>query len=380
MIKIRLLVLISFFTLAFSCTDDNLIDPVKDDTEAEAETPEEPEEPEEVPEEVPEEEPEEPATEAPNPPDSGNEWSDFKIPADAGTDKVWQLEEDISDDFEYEFAGKSTLTEFGSGKWTNFYHNAWDGPGTTKWVHENVTVTDGKLSLITSRVEGETKAYNGSTGTLVDKATRLGCITSTKRVKYPVYVETRVKAANAFFASDIWMLSPDDTQEIDILEAYGAQNPRNEQTWFGERFHISHHVFIRDPFADYQPKDASTWQQIDGYPFVSSDWVTIGVYWKSPTYLEYYLNGNLIKVMDNLDTVDGKDGIDPLGYTSASTPPNTSDRTGLNKEMDIIINAEVQDWNAEKGRMPTDEEIANYPDDHTLKIDWIRIYKPVDAN
>ncbi|WP_207893734.1 beta-agarase [Tenacibaculum sp. M341] len=303
-------------------------------------------------------------------------WMTIPVPANAGDGMTWEFQADLSDDFEYEFAGEPNLVEFGSGKWTNFYHNQWDGPGATIWKHENVTVSGGNLRLITTREPGEMKTYTSGTETYTDKATRLGCITSTKRVKYPVYVETKVKAANAFFASDIWMLSPDDTQEIDILEAYGAQNPRDGQTWFSERFHISHHVFIRDPFQDYQPKDASTWQKIDGYPFVSSDWVRIGVYWKSPTHLEYYVNGNLIKVMDNLDTVSGKDGIDPLGYTS---PTQTADntRTGLHKEMDIIINAEVQNWNAAADRFPTDEEIANAPEDHVLKVDWIRVFKPV---
>ncbi|TXE12108.1 beta-agarase [Seonamhaeicola algicola] len=302
-------------------------------------------------------------------------YADIEVPANAGNGMVWQFQEDLSDDFEYEYAGNTSLTTFGNDKWTNFYHNAWNGPGPTIWKHENVTVSGGNLRLLTTRVEGETKTYSASNGNRTDKATRLGCITSTKRVKYPVFVEARVKVANAFFASDIWMLSPDDTQEIDILEAYGAQDSRNEQTWFSERFHISHHVFIRQPFQDYQPKDASTWQKIDGYPYTSSDWVRIGIYWKSPTYLEYYINGNLIKVMDNLDTVGGKDGIDPLNYTSPTG--NAADRTGLNKEMDIIINAEVQNWNAEKGRMPTDEDIKNRPEDHTLKVDWIRVFKPV---
>ena len=44
--------------------------------------------------------------------------------------------------------------------------------------------------------------------------------------------------------------------------------------------------------------------------------------------------------------------------------------------MDIIIDMEDQNWNAVAGRTPTDEEILN-EEDHTMKIDWIRVYKPV---
>ncbi|NMH88854.1 LamG domain-containing protein [Flavivirga algicola] len=310
-------------------------------------------------------------------PTEETDFSKIEVPANPGDGMKWEFQADISDAFDYEYPGESKLTEFGENKWTNFYHNTWEGPGPTIWKHENTSVSGGNLRLKTTREPGEMKTYDTGNGDKTDKATRLGCITSTKRVKYPVFVEARVKVANAFFASDIWMLSPDDTQEIDILEAYGAQNPRNEQSWFSERLHISHHVFIRTPFQDYQPKDSSTWYKdpTGEYPFWSNDWIRIGVYWKSPTYLEYYLNGTLIKVMDNLDTVGGKDGIDPLNYTSPTGNP--ADRTGLNKEMDIIINAEVQNWNADKGRMPTDEEISNSPEEHTLKVDWIRIFKPV---
>lgn len=323
--------------------------------------------------EAPKEEIPTPEPETPTHPETN--YSTIEVPANPGYRMKWEFQANSSDDFEYEYAGESQLADFGQNKWTNFYHNNWEGPGPTIWKHENASVSGGNLRLKTTRQNGEMKTYNTGTAHKTDKATRLGCVTSKTRVKYPVYVEARVKVANAFFASDVWMLSPDDTQEIDILEAYGAQNPRNEQSWFSERFHISHHVFIRDPFQDYQPKDTSTWQQIDGYPFTSSDWVRIGVYWKNLTRLEYYLNGELIKVMDNLDTSGGKDGIDPLNYTSPTGNP--ADRTGLNKEMDIIINTEVQNWNADKGRFPTDAEINDKPEEHTFKVDWIRVFKPV---
>lgn len=321
-------------------------------------------------EEIPKPEPEEPTQ-------PENSFSTIEVPANAGNGMKWEFQADISDDFEYDYAGESQLADFGENKWTNFYHNTWEGPGPTIWKHENTSVSGGYLRLKTTRQDGEMKTYNTGNGNKTDKATRLGCITSKKRVKYPVFVEARVKIANAFFASDVWMLSPDDTQEIDILEAYGAQNPRNDQSWFSERLHISHHVFIRDPFQDYQPKDPSTWYKdpTGNYPFWSNDWIRIGVYWKSPTHLEYYLNGELIKVMDNLNTAGTKDGIDPLNYTSPTG--NAQDRTGLNKEMDIIINTEVQNWNADAGRFPTDAEINNQQEDHTFKVDWIRVFKPV---
>lgn len=304
-------------------------------------------------------------------------WKTIPVPADPGTGKKWEFQESISDDFSYDFNPSITKTEFGNGKWTNFYHNNWEGPGPTIWKPENSIVEDGELKLLATREAGENKSFTSGSESFNLAATRLGCVTSTVRVIYPVFVEAYVKIANGFIASDIWMLSPDDTQEIDILEAYGAQSTRNSQEWYSKRLHISHHVFIRDPFQDYQPKDQSTWYAGDGNTLWSQEWLRIGVYWKSPTELEYYLNGELIKTMESLDNAGTKDGIDPNNFTSPTG--SSGDRTGLSKEMDIIINAEVQNWNAAAGRMPTDAELNN-TDDHTLKVDWIRIFKPVDEN
>ncbi|RME71962.1 MAG: glycosyl hydrolase family protein, partial [Verrucomicrobia bacterium] len=179
-----------------------------------------------------------------------------------------------------------------------------------------------------------------------------------------VYVEARAKIANSVLASDVWMLSPDDTQEIDIIEAYGASwsdGQQKDQTWFAERIHISHHVFIREPFQDYQPKDPGSWYHDGQGTLWREDFHRVGVYWRDPWHLEYYVDGKLVR------TVSGKDIIDPHDFTGG---------TGLNKAMDIIINMEDQTWRSDQGLTPTDEELAN-KEDHTFKVDWIRVYKPV---
>ena len=306
------------------------------------------------------------------------DWKGIPVPADAGEGNVWEIQPQ-SDEFNYTFAPTTKNVTFGN-KWTNFYHNSWDGPGPTKWRHENVSVGGGNLNIQATRVEGETKSFiidcdnDKVVETLDIPATRAGCITSKTRVKYPVYVEARFKIANAVMASDIWMLSADDTQEIDILEAYGGKTMRND--WLSQRLHLSHHVFVRNPFSDYQPNDPSTWYTGPTKTYWSDKWIRLGVYWASPTRLEYYLDGQLIKVIDNLDANNGKNGIDPYNFTSNTIPKMASTRTGLNKEMDIIINMEDQNWNACKGRTPTDAEIKNV-DDHRFTVDWIRVYKPV---
>lgn len=275
------------------------------------------------------------------------DWDGIPVPADPGEGKEWQLQ-DQSDDFNYDAPADNKGSTF-LLKWDDYYHSNWSGPGLTQWDRAHSQAKDGQLQLFADRVPGSSKIY-------------LGCVTSKTRVQYPVYVEARAKIANSMLASDVWLLSPDDTQEIDILEAYGgvySEGAGSSQNWFAERIHISHHVFIRNPFQDYQPTDAGSWYH-DGTIW-NKDFHTYGVYWIDPWNLEYYIDGKLVR------TVSGEEIIDPKGFTNGS---------GLSKEMDIIIDAEDQDWRSNQGLTPTDNELAN-KENHTYRVDWIRIYKPV---
>lgn len=279
----------------------------------------------------------------------GYDWDGIAVPAYPGAGKVWELQP-ASDDFNYAAPADNKETEF-NGRWQDTYHNQWKGPGGTVWDGKHSLVANGYLQIIASR-----------TGT---NCVRTGCITSKHRVKYPVFVEARAKISNSTLASNIWMLSPDDTQEIDILEAYGASRsagagPRMNQTWFAERLHLSHHLFIRDPFQDYQPEDAGSWYRDE--TLWRNDFHRIGVYWRDPFHLEYYVNGKLVR------TTSGPEMIDPEKFAGGK---------GLTKEMDVIINMEDQAWRHDQGITPTDEELAN-KEDHTFKVDWIRVYKPMD--
>lgn len=284
------------------------------------------------------------------------DWDAYAVPADAGVNMEWELQEATSDEFNYTSAASPKSAEFLS-KWDDFYHNAWTGPGLTIWSREQVLVEDGILKIPSTRIN--------------EKDVSTGCITSKERVIYPAYVEAYAKVMPSTLASDVWMLSPDDTQEIDILEAYGNINPSRDPTnvWYGERIHLSHHVFIRDPFADWQPTTDDTWFK-DGTEW-NKDFHRYGVYWRDAWHLEYYIDGVLVK------TTSGKDQIDPKYHTNSVNPGDTSNdtRTGLNKAMDIIINVEDQTWRSNQGLTPTDSELAN-TEDNTFKVGWIRVYKP----
>lgn len=277
------------------------------------------------------------------------DWDLYPVPADAGTGKTWELQS-ISDDFNYSAPAANKGTEFLS-KWTDWYHNAWSGPGLTVWNREYSYVEDGKLKLIASRQSGSTTKVSA------------GAVSSKVRIKYPVYIETRAKIMNSVLANGAWLLSADDTQEIDFMEAYGSsysEGADKDQTYFAERMHISHHVFIRSPFQDYQPTDAGSWYKT-GTTLWRNDYHRYGVYWIDPWNLKYYIDGVLVR------TVSGANIIDPNDYTSG---------TGLNKEMDILFTVEDQDWRSNQGITPTDNEFSNL-ENNTFNIDWVRVYKPI---
>lgn len=298
------------------------------------------------------------------------DWEGISVPADPGSGFKWVLQAQ-SDDFNYDHPvtnGSSRLFN----KWTNCYHNSWSGPGLTIWDRDHVFASDGTLRIPATRyVQGR------------ENKIRTGCITSTSRVRYPVYIEARARVMNSTLASDVWLLSPDDSQEIDILEAYGSsysEKTESDQSWYAHRIHMSHHVFIRNPYTDWQPSEYNN-------PPQSPTWITrtrngknvlwrqdyhrYGVYWKDPWHIYYYIDGELVA------RKEGRDEIDPLYHTNRVNPGDTANdtRTGLNKAMDIIINVEDQDWRSNSGLTPADSELAN-SEDHTFKVDWIRIYKP----
>ncbi len=289
------------------------------------------------------------------------EWDVYPIPVLAGIGKVWELQPQ-SDDFNYTAEPGDKKGDF-SAKWTDFYHNAWTGPAPTIWQRDHVSVADGLLKIRTTRPENvEMKEVISGNNSRELPGTYTGCITSTHPIRYPVFIEARAKIANSVMASDVWLLSADDTQEIDIIEAYGSD--RDGGGYGADRIHLSHHVFIRSPFQDYQPMDPGTWYKNAEGTIWRNDFHRVGVFWRDPLHLEYYVDGKLVRI------VDGMEIIDPNGYTNGA---------GLVKEMDIIINMEDQSWRAIKGLTPTNEELKK-EQDNTFMVDWIRVYNLVDRN
>ncbi|MGA9638655.1 beta-agarase [Flavobacterium sp.] len=346
------------------------------------------------------------------------------LPAHLQNEGKWKFQANISDDFNYIYEETNKSMNFGPNKWVNFYQSQWDGPGTTYWKYNHVSVDGNNLILKASRWNKEFE-YMPLTGrpnkmNKHHEGVNAGCITSINTVVYPVFIESKVSVANIALASDVWLLSPDATQEIDILECYGGKGSGN--AYFAKSIHLSHHSFVREPFTDYQPRDIGSWYEKEGvtawgdYCWKEEDqkYVRIGVYWKNAFHFEYYIDGELVRVLydkslankrkdkweygyptmtDNkLDIESGQQKITNFSTTetysfeelkkandvskvSIIDPYNYQDGNGFTKELNIIINLESQDWHVDAGRTPSDEDLKNEKK-NTMKVDWLRVFKP----
>ena len=356
---------------------------------------------------------------------SADDLETIPLPTHLGDRSNWVLQKDLSDDFNYQFKPTNNLVNFGKNRWKNFYHSKWDGPGVTYWKYDHSYVNGSDLIIKSSRYnpkkESAPVGFKPNKMGMPEKGVNAGCITSTKTVQYPVYIDAKVSVTNLAMASDVWLLSSDATQEIDIIECYGGKEPDNQ--YFAKFIHVSLHSFIRKPFQDYQPRDRGAWLAKNGisswgeYCDVNGDrkYVTMGTYWKSPFHIEFYVDSELRRVFyhnavankfngtwqygyptktgDKLDVEKGKQKIvvdsesDAFNITALKNANKKSTVSvidgynyqkgkGIHKPLNIIINVEAQDWHAKAGRIPTDADLKDKTKNNDMKVDWIRVFKP----
>lgn len=354
-----------------------------------------------------------------------NALASIPLPAQIAKEGTWEFQPKLSDDFNYEFQPTNAFTTFGQNKWKNFYQSKWDGPGVTYWKYNHSYVDGNDLIIKTSRWNQEDGlepiARKPNKMGLPEIGVNAGCITSTKTVRYPVFIEAKVSVTNLAMASDVWLLSQDATQEIDIIECYGGKEPNNGH--FAKSIHVSTHSFVRKPFQDYQPRDKGAWIKREGvdswgeYCDVNGTrkYVKTGVYWKSPVHFEYYLDGELVRVIHDKSVATKVKGVWEYGYPTMtdgkldkewgkqkitiSSKNNAYDfkelekankiskvsmvdafeyqgGKGFTKDLNIIINVEAQNWHAKAGRVPSDAHLNDPTKNNNMKVDWFRVFKP----
>ncbi|MEH0152627.1 family 16 glycosylhydrolase [Limibacter armeniacum] len=270
------------------------------------------------------------------------DWKDMKVPAPAGEGMKWELQEQFSDDFNYEGKG----AEF-EQNWKDVYFNKWLGPGLTEWNNGHSEVTGGNLQIKASRKSGTDKVY-------------CGVVTSKETVMYPVYMEASIKVSNQVLSSNFWMLSDDDTREIDALEVYGGDRP--DQTWFAANMSTNYHIFERDSVNNsiIANHNKQTHHHLPNNEPWRNDYHTFGVYWKSATEMTFYIDGEV------KNTFSDQNMTDPSGKF-------------FDRPLYIIIDIEDHDWRSNQGTVATDEELAD-DSKNVMYVDWVRVYKPVESN
>lgn len=279
-----------------------------------------------------------------------NDWDSIPIPADLDDGQQWELQEAYSDSFNY--SGKNTTF---TSKWNDTYFHGWTGPGLTYWQSNESWVSDGNLIISASRRQG-TEQVNA------------GVVTSKTKVKYPIFMEARIKVSNLELSSNFWLLSENDEREIDILEVYGGA----KDTWFAKNMSTNFHVFLRNSdntiksdFNDQthnEPSWGTYWR--DGFH-------RFAAYWKSPTEVTFYIDG--VKTpKGSWEQVLMKDK-DYTGQTLDKSQFN------MDEEMFIILDTEDHSWRSEAGIVASDADLAD-SSKNKMYVDWIRVYKPVRDN
>jgi beta-agarase len=271
------------------------------------------------------------------------DWSKIPVPADPGLNKKWVILENLSDDFNYKGKKSKAFTK----KWSDQYHNNWTGPGLTNWTTENSEVADGNLIIKVSR--------NASNRVFC------GVVTGKEKVKFPVYVEARLKVMNQTISSNFWFLSTNDRQELDVIETYGSD--REDHKTESRHMNSNYHIFDRSPEKGIYGNH--NWQRDHFLPTnapLRENYHRVAAHWIDEWHIDWYLDGVLVR------------RIAPNTEDEIKDPLNNK---GMNEEMVMIIDVEDHDWRSEKGIIATDEDLLD-ENKNKMFVDWVRVYKPVD--
>lgn len=267
------------------------------------------------------------------------DWNTIDVPANPGVGMTWELDSSHSDSFNYNGKG----SEFNQN-WEDNYINGWDGPGLSKFSSNHSEVNNGNLIIKAARVPGTNKVF-------------CGVISSPEALMYPVYMEISMKVSGLVLSSNFWFLSGDDRNELDVIETYGSER----SDWFAKRQSTNYHIFERNSsnqiIKDHSDQDHHT---LPSNQPLRNGFHRYGMYWKSPTDVEFYRDGEKIR------TITQSGLTDPEGLY-------------LDRPMRLIIDTEDHQWRSNQGIVASDAELANNSI-NKMFVDWVRVYKPIDIN
>lgn len=258
----------------------------------------------------------------------------------APTGKQWAKLNDLSDEFD----GSS----FDEVKWKNTDPQRWVGRPPGIFKKNTVSVADGNLKLTSYKLDTP-EVVNGNTFTHAGSN-----ITSNTKAQVGQYFECKMKANKTFMSSTFWLINNTSgvtgcdkrTTELDIQECVGeiTGTAAFAQT-FDETIHSNTHS--RNTTCAETPTGSEGNNSSIGAK-VWADYHVYGAWWKSPTEVEFYLDG--VKV-----------------YTI--TPPADFD---LPMQLRLVV--ETYDWNP----VPADGGMTGTEEERTTYYDWVRTWELKD--
>ena len=267
------------------------------------------------------------------------DWNGISIPAAAGAGKQWQIIDYISDSFNYNGKSGSNFTT----KWKDSYVNGWKGPGLSNFVPANSIVNGSELQVIGTRKAGTTYGVN------------CGVVTSKAAIGYPCFIEVSMKPGMTSLANNFWLISADQTREIDIVEIYGHTD------WFRRRMPSNYHIFdtTTSPPTDLSGNSQQQLHQTATASDLTTGFNRYGIHWINATRVDFYLNG--VRVRELTINARGADG------------------QAMIKPMHIVLDTENHEWHTNAGRHPTNAELNNTAINRN-RYNWIRAYKTVNTS
>ncbi|MEL6589003.1 MAG: RICIN domain-containing protein [Bacteroidota bacterium] len=248
----------------------------------------------------------------------------------------WQMLDDLSD----EFGGDS----LDLGKWKNTDPNRWIGRSPGIFKENTVSLADGKMR-ITNYLLATSEWHNGKEFTHAG-----GHVVSKTAAQPGYYFEARIKANKTFMSSTFWLINyrnegsgcDQRTTELDIQECVGQlTTTANWAKDFDQSMHSNTHS--RNISCD-EPKGSEGGNVLTGGK-VWDDYHVYGAWWKSPTEVQFFLDGEHV-------------------YTV--TPVADFDLP-----MYIKLVTETYDWNP----VPSDGGMTGSMEERTTYYDWVRTWK-----
>ncbi len=313
------------------------------------------------------------------------EFESIPVPVNVEKGFVWELQDQLSDDFKYP-DGLGKASPLFTSKWQDTYapDSGFSGPGATFFNSANSAINN-STDRLEIRATPRNVDGNGNT-------TRVNCgvVSSKTKISYPIFMEANIKVANVENSSNFWFLDNRGFNEIDVLEVYGgASNP-----FFSQQMSTNFHLFERGGIPNGPIEADNTYQayfqtnrnnktyQTNNTGFWRTAFHRFGVYWKSPTEITFYIDG--LPTINGNHFVPGRleQGLTGSYADAILQSPNPNDglpvidKTLFNNHVirDVFM---ILDIESHAGRPISPTTDLNNPSKNLMQVEWVRSYKPV---